>query len=73
MLITALIISFCKDGRVGVSVNLWFVVVSVRCEVLSGVCSNDLYCSPNIVRVIKSRKMRWSGHVARMYEERGGV
>jgi hypothetical protein len=27
---------------------------------------NDLYCSPNIVRVIKSRRMRWAGHVARM-------
>ena len=27
---------------------------------------NDLYCSPNIVRVIKSRIMRWAGHVARM-------
>ena len=26
---------------------------------------NDLYCSPNIVRVIKSRRMRWTGHVAR--------
>jgi len=32
---------------------------------------NDLYCSPNIVRVIKSRRMRWAGHVARMDEERG--
>jgi len=32
---------------------------------------NDLYCSPNIVRVIKSRKMRGAGHVARMGEERG--
>ena len=32
---------------------------------------NDLYCSPNIVRVIKSRRMRWSGHVARMGEGRG--
>ena len=32
---------------------------------------NDLYSSPNIVRVIKSRRMRWSGHVARMGEERG--
>jgi hypothetical protein len=27
---------------------------------------NDLYCSPNIVGVIKSGKMRWAGHVARM-------
>jgi len=32
---------------------------------------NDLYCSPNIVRGIKSRKMRWAGHVARMGERRG--
>ena len=32
---------------------------------------NDLSCSPNIVRVIKSRRMRWAGHVARMDEERG--
>ena len=32
---------------------------------------NDLYCSPNIVRVIKSRRMRWTGHVARMGERRG--
>ena len=30
---------------------------------------NDLYCSPNIVREMKSRRMRWAGHVARM----GGV
>ena len=32
---------------------------------------NDLYCSPNIVRVIKSRRMRWVGNVARMVEKRG--
>ena len=32
---------------------------------------NDLYSPPNIVRVIKSRRMRWAGHVARMGEERG--
>jgi hypothetical protein len=30
----------------------------------------NLYSSPNIVRVIKSRRMRWVGHVARMGEER---
>ena len=32
---------------------------------------NDLYSSPNTLRVIKSRRMRWAGHVARMGEERG--
>ena len=32
---------------------------------------NVLFSSPNIVRVIKSRRMRWAGHVARMGEERG--
>ena len=31
----------------------------------------DLYSSPDIVRVIKSRRMRWAEHVARMGEERG--
>ena len=30
---------------------------------------NGLYSSPNIVRVIKSRRMRWAGHVARMEVE----
>jgi len=33
----------------------------------------DLYSSPNIVRLIKSRKMRWAGNVARMGEERGCI
>jgi len=32
---------------------------------------NDLYSSPNIVLVIKSRRMRWAGHVASMGERRG--
>ena len=32
---------------------------------------SDLYSLPNIVRVIKSRRMRWAGHVARMGEGRG--
>jgi hypothetical protein len=32
---------------------------------------NDLYCSPNIFRVIKSRRIRWAGHVARMGERTG--
>jgi len=27
---------------------------------------NDLYSLPNIVRVVKSRRMRWAGHVVRM-------
>jgi len=31
---------------------------------------NDLYCLPNIVRVIKSRRIRWAGHVARVGDSR---
>jgi hypothetical protein len=31
---------------------------------------NDLYCSPIILRVIKSRRMRWAWHVARVGERR---
>jgi hypothetical protein len=32
---------------------------------------NDLYSLPNIVRVVKSRRMRWAAHVAHMGEDRG--
>ena len=32
---------------------------------------NDMYSSPNIVRVIKLRRMRWAGSVARMGERTG--
>jgi hypothetical protein len=32
---------------------------------------NDLYSLPNIVRAVKSRRMRWAGHVAHMVEDRG--
>ena len=34
---------------------------------------SDLYSSPNIVRLIKSRRMRWAGHVARIGEGEDGV
>jgi len=34
ILITTLVVSFCKDGRCSVNVKLWFLVVYVRCEVL---------------------------------------
>ena len=30
----------------------------------------SLYCSPNVVRVIKSRRLRWAGHAARMEKGR---
>jgi hypothetical protein len=32
---------------------------------------NNLYSSPNIIRLIKSRRVRWAGHVARMGKGRG--
>ena len=34
---------------------------------------NDMYCSPIFFRVIKSKRMRWAGHVARMGERRGAL
>jgi hypothetical protein len=34
---------------------------------------NDLYSLPNIVRVVKSRRMRWAGHVARMGRREVGM
>jgi hypothetical protein len=31
---------------------------------------HNLYSSPNVIRIIKSRRMRWAGHVSRMGEKR---
>jgi len=45
--------------------------VTGECRRLHNEKLNDLYSSPNIVRVIKSRRMRCAGHVAHMGEERG--
>ena len=45
--------------------------VTGECRKLHNEELNDLYCSPNIVRVIKSRRMRWAGHVAPMEKGRG--
>ena len=44
--------------------------VTGECRKLHNEELNDLYCSPNIVRVNKSRRMRWAGHVARIGERR---
>jgi hypothetical protein len=41
-----------------------------RCRKLHNVELRDLYSSPSITRMIKSRSMRWAGHVARMEEKR---
>jgi hypothetical protein len=32
---------------------------------------NDLHCSPNVIRVIESRRVRWAKHVARVREKKG--
>jgi hypothetical protein len=49
---------------------LFKVMLSTRLWKLHNEGLNDLYCSPNIVRVIKWRRMRCAGHVARMGERR---
>ena len=45
--------------------------VSGECRKLRNEELNDLYSSPNIVRVIKSRRMGWAGHLACVGERRG--
>ena len=52
------------DPRVGVG-------VSAVCQTYTLAQAKKFNSSPNIVRVIKSRRMRWAGHVARMEEGRG--
>jgi len=47
--------------------------VTGECRRLHNEELNDFYSSPNIVRVIKSRRMRWAGHVARINKERGCI
>jgi hypothetical protein len=44
--------------------------MSVYAEIIHTIL-NDLYTSPNIVRVIKSRRMTWTGHVMEMGKRRG--
>jgi hypothetical protein len=40
--------------------------VTVQWRILYSEELNDLYCSTHIIRVTKSRSMRWAGHIARM-------
>ena len=48
-----------------------FMVTKGSGEKLQNEDLSDLYSSPNIVRLIKSRRMRWAGKVVRMGEKRG--
>jgi len=45
--------------------------VTGECRKLHNEGLSDLYSLPNIVRVVKSRRMRWAGHEARMVKGRG--
>ena len=56
--------------RIAYSVN-FRLLKTIYVHLLHNEELNDLYSSPNIVRVMKSRRMRWAGHLARMDEERG--
>jgi hypothetical protein len=43
--------------------------VTVGLKILLNKDLYNLYSSPSIIRMIKSRRMRWAGHIARMREE----
>jgi hypothetical protein len=46
-------------------------MTTMKILMLMMLMNDDLYSLPNIVRVVKSRRMRWAGHVARIEEGRG--
>ena len=50
-----------------------YLFIFIRFITLHNEELSDLYSLPNIVRVVKSRIMRWAGHVARMGDGRGGA
>ena len=60
-----------KHDRIKLMTNIQYIQEELRR--LHNEELNDLYSSPNIVRVIKSRRIRWAEHVARMGEERGRI
>ena len=61
--------------RIILELCYWFLLVGPKRDEVTGEWRklhseelSDLYSLPNIVRVVKSRRMRWAGHVARMGE-----
>ena len=73
------LLQFREECRLRVfEIRAWRRIFGPKRDKVTGECRrlhneelNDLYSSLNIVRVIKSRRMRWVGHVARMGERRG--
>jgi hypothetical protein len=67
----------CASSHIGLSFTLAVNnqdLLAALCEVWSrtrGILISQLYSSPNIVRVVKSRRLRWAGHVACMGQGRG--
>jgi hypothetical protein len=67
-----------REQHINFKLSSWIVIFGPRRDEVTGESRrlhkeelNDLYCSPNIMPMIKWRRMRLAGHVARMGEERG--
>ena len=59
----------CNDQSASAIEGSVVIAARITQNTMREECFNDLYPSPKIVRVIKSRRMRWAGHVACMDEE----